>query len=115
MGPGRVNANVKFRSPAFSLQGKVKNSGGISAEAEIVAVSRQSGEIHEAVADKNNRFSLVGLAPGTYRIFAWPQRDAIAYRNPHDLERYIEDSVEVFVGPGRVVSELELTPSTKRR
>ena len=41
-----------------------------------------------ATTDANGKFSLKGIAPGEYKLFAWEQIEAGAYQDPEFLKRY---------------------------
>jgi hypothetical protein len=61
------------------------------ADAVIVAVPSERFRSHpdrfrKAVADQSGRFTLRGLPPGDYTLFAWESVDGEAYYNPEFLK-----------------------------
>jgi len=79
-----------------SAQGRVIDSSGKpvpNARAVLVPESarRQRGDLYKNVAtDESGRFQLTGIAPGTYRLFAWERIEDGAWQDPQFI-RLFED------------------------
>jgi hypothetical protein len=79
-----------------SAQGRVIDSSGKpvpNARAVLVPESarRQRGDLYKNVAtDEAGRFQLTGLAPGTYKLFAWERIEDGAWQDPQFI-RLFED------------------------
>ncbi len=55
---------------------------------------------HVASADQYGRFTIRGIAPGAYRVFAWEDAPAGAYRDPEFVSRYDDLGTILEVGQG---------------
>jgi hypothetical protein len=88
---------------------------GDAPKAEIIALNEDSRQIFEGVTDSNLRFSITGVPPGTYRLFAWPGVDSVEYRSLGLLKRYEQDSIEVSLETGTPAGQVELKPIEKER
>lgn len=71
----------------------------------------------KTVSDQSGRFTLRGIAPGEYTIFAWDSVDGEAYYNPEFLNRYEGQGSALHVAEGEqksvqvpVIAEAELQP-----
>ncbi len=101
---------VHVQQPALSIRGIVQPWDTQNQTAEVIAQSETSGQIYQVITDKFRQFALSGLAPGTYRLFAWPGMDQIEYRNPVALKRYEDDSTEINIQPGGLSNNIEIHP-----
>jgi len=109
-GQGTLNLELEVKGPSIPLRGSVKKWDGGDKSAEVIAQSEESGQIYKVTTDNERHFSFAGVKPGTYRLFAWPGVDAIAYRNPAALRKYKDDSTEVSVDQDGLISTIELSP-----
>jgi hypothetical protein len=112
---------VLIRTDSGTVEGSVTDSGRRpSLGASVILVPpdnrRQNRLLYKtATAGPDGRFSIRGVAPGNYRIFAWPGGDAGlfsapidgGYYNPRFLRRYEGGSRSVSVTQG--VTNVELT------
>jgi hypothetical protein len=110
-----LSITAQLQGPSVVLQGVVESWEGDFSKAEVIALNEDSWQIFEGVTDSNRRFSIPGVPPGSYRLYAWPGVDSVEYRSLGLLKRYEQDSSEVFLGTGAMTSNLELTPITKAR
>jgi protocatechuate 3,4-dioxygenase beta subunit len=64
--------------------------------------------------DQYGRFTIKGVAPGDYRLFAWEEIEPGAYEDPDFLKRYEDDGKRVAVSEGsRESVSLPLIPADK--
>lgn len=61
--------------------------------AVVVAVPEErlrsrTDRYRKSVADQTGRFSLLGIRPGEYTVYAWESVDGEAYYNPEFLKKY---------------------------
>jgi len=57
-----------------------------------------------AVQDTRARFSMQGVAPGEYVLFAWPQGSQIEYTNPETMRQYDALGKPVSISEGARLS-----------
>ena len=53
-----------------------------------------------SISDVNGKFTLRGIAPGNYRVFAWSDLPGEAYRNADFLKPYEEKGRAVHIDRG---------------
>ena len=75
------------------------------ADAVVVAVPEtrfrsRPERYHKAIADQSGRFTLRGLPPGDYTLFAWESVDGEAYYNPEFLKSYEGQGKTLSLGEG---------------
>ncbi len=83
----------------------VDSKGQPVANAVVVAVpeARMRGRMdryRKTVSDQSGRFSLHGVRPGEYTLFAWESVDGEAYYNPEFLKSYEGQGSTLRVGEG---------------
>ena len=44
--------------------------------------------LFRSIADPNGRFEIHGIAPGSYKLFAWPELEGAAYRNADFMQEF---------------------------
>ncbi len=87
------------------------------ADAVVVAVPEARWRGHpdryrKAVSDQGGRFTLRGLPPGEYTLFAWESVDGEAYYNPEFLKSYEGQDKALRVSEGdRVSVPLKVIPT----
>jgi hypothetical protein len=87
------------------------------ADAVIVAVPEarfrsRPDRYRKAIADQSGRFTLRGLPPGNYTLFAWESVDGEAYYNPEFLKSYEGQGKTLSVAEGEKKSlQLKAIPA----
>jgi protocatechuate 3,4-dioxygenase beta subunit len=103
------------------VQGVVRNASGQGVQQASVALvpstpRRQATQLYKSVAtDASGQFNFRGVAPGEYKIFAWPaipySLRGQAYMNEEFLSRYEFRGVPVRVSAGATATvQLTTTP-----
>jgi hypothetical protein len=54
----------------------------------------------KTVSDQSGRFTLHGIPPGSYTLFAWENVDGEAYYNPEFVKSYEEQGIALRVAEG---------------
>jgi hypothetical protein len=88
------------------------------ADAVIVAAPEASlplhGDINQTASDQNGRFSLHGLAPGQYSLFAWDNVEGDAYYDPEFLKNYEQQASPLRISEGdRKNVQLQVIPTSE--
>jgi len=103
---GTVTMDLQISANGGVVEGvAVDRKGEPVANAVVVAVpeSRMRSRIdhyRKTVADQTGRFSLRGIRPGDYTVFAWESVDGEAYYNPDFLKAYEGQGSTVHVSEG---------------
>ena len=96
----------------------VDQKGEPLANAIVVAVPESRLRSHidryrKSVADQSGRFSLRGVRPGDYTLFAWETVDGEAYYNPDFLKAFEEHGISLHLDEGsRKSLQLQSVPET---
>ncbi len=104
---GAVVLDLVASSSGAALDGVVTNQKGEPvANAVIVAVPevRLRGRMdryHKTVSDQAGRFTLQGIAPGEYTLFAWESVDGDAYYNAEFLKSYAGQGIALHASEGQ--------------
>ena len=56
------------------------------------------------ISDIRGLFELRGIAPGSYRLFAWTELEGAAYRNPQFMKEFEERGMPVRIEKGQRLS-----------
>jgi hypothetical protein len=94
--------DIVLRDDGASLSGSLKSSGGTPEHATIVIlpqpVSKLGARTIQGITDT---FSLSGLAPGEYLVFAFDRVDGMEYSNPDVMEAYASQAAHVTLTAGQ--------------
>ena len=91
-----MEIEVVLSMSVAAVYGGVHNTDGESVSYAVVALVpdsplRNAGDLYRsAITDSNGNFELHGIAPGNYRLFAWPDLEGAAYRNAEFMKEYDE-------------------------
>ena len=67
-----------------------------------------------ATTDQDGRFTLQGISPGEYKLFAWQAIEPGAYEDPDILKTVEDKGVQVSVQEGaRLTIQLEAIPGVE--
>jgi len=98
----QLNGVISLRGG--SVEGKIQKGAGavvvLVPEAKLPTDGRQH---HVISANQNGEFSIRGIAPGSYRFFAWSKLDGAAYKNPDFMKDYGGRGILVVVAKGQRV------------
>jgi hypothetical protein len=119
--PGTL-IEVLVNSNGATIEGSVQTADKKpSANATVVLVPpashRQNALLYKTVqTDENGRFSLKGVAPGEYTLYAWANVPNTAWMNSDFLAKYQNRGRAVVVSQGnRLEAQLELIPDDINR
>lgn len=93
---GDTKLEIVLATPGAIVQGTVRDAGGIALAGASVALVpdvpyRATALLYRTViSDPNGKFEIHGIAPGSYKLFAWPELEGAAYRNADFMEEYEE-------------------------
>jgi hypothetical protein len=103
---GTVTLEVVASMNAAILDGAVSDAKGQAvANAVVVAVPdeqmrRSPDRYGKTVSDQSGRFSLHGIRPGSYTLFAWASVDGDAYYDPEFLKSYEGQGSRIRIAEG---------------
>jgi len=67
-----------------------------------------------ATTDQYGNYSLTGIRPGDYLLFAWEKLERGAERDPNFVSQFKDQGQEVHVGPGAALNfQLNAIPARK--
>jgi hypothetical protein len=84
-----------FRSGAATLHGTVKNAGG--APCWIVVTPDSDSAVEYNPISVSGQFTISGLAPGAYHVYAFPSIDGLEYRNREAMRKFENRATSVSV------------------
>jgi hypothetical protein len=108
-GRPQITLELEVTATVGTVQGTVKGWEAGGAKSEVLARSNVSGQFYRANTDQQGNFTITGLGPGDYSLYAWHSLRGIEYANPVLLRRYALSRTDVSVTEGSVTQvELEL-------
>src|ERR1035441_5731376 len=109
-GSGRADIEVVLSNGGGAVTGKVTD-GDAPAPSRLVAlvpepaIRWKAARLRFGESDADGKFLVEGVAPGTYRLYAWPRSTAAnSYIEPAFLKRYEDQAVKVEVAAGQAVT-----------
>jgi protocatechuate 3,4-dioxygenase beta subunit len=115
-GPTRGSLEIVVGSNAGQMEGVVldKSSKPVSAIQAVLIPDehRDRPELYKtANTDQDGRFTLRGIAPGSYKLFAWELIETNAYYDPEILRQYEQQGKVVRITEGsKIKTEVQLIP-----
>jgi hypothetical protein len=117
---GVITLDVTASANGGILEGIVTDSQGASLpDGVIVAVPEapqrsHSDRFQKTVSDQRGRFSLHGIAPGKYSLFAWENVDGDAYYDSEFLKNYEQQATSLRIVEGdRKSVQLQVIPTAE--
>jgi hypothetical protein len=101
MVPG-ATLDVVISATAGSVTGTVTDKNGMPVASAIVVLIPKDGSAsrtHENNTDENGSFTMKGLKPGDYRLFAWEDIEDGAYNDPEFLKQWSSRAADVKLDP----------------
>lgn len=97
---GPSSIEVVLRDDPATLAGTVDSADPIEGHAMVLIVPEGAPQaIKTAYVSSNGQFSMSGLAPGDYKIFAFDHLDGLEYTNPDVLREYASKAAEISLQP----------------
>jgi len=104
---------IIVKRPGATIQGTVRNAAGQPLTASVVlipdGVRRQNPVLYERSFANQGQFSMRGLAPGRYKLFAWDSTPGGAEELPEFIKQYERFGREVNLTPGTALTDIALT------
>ncbi len=93
---------VVLRDDSATLTGELKSADATKTAAIVVAVSRlQANSPFMTRATADSGFTISGLAPGDYLVYAFDDAEDIEYSNPEALRPYASQAAPVTLAPNQ--------------
>ncbi len=93
-----------------TVNGSIRDSSATDLSRSLVIIESEDTELPlVASVDRFGHFSLDGLAPGSYRAYAWRDAMDIEYRSMAFMRRYRDKSTSVSVRQGARSESVELS------
>jgi len=102
--PGQANPiEIVLRDDGATLTGTVKSADKIADSATVLAVPQPFSRRHAVMVPffSAQGFTMHGLAPGEYLVFAFDHADRIEYANPDALQPYASQATHVTLSAGQ--------------
>ena len=108
-----LQIEVKLRDDFAEVDGSLANPGTPSAASEsegpsagtwvyFVPLPDRTGQVQQVYVSSDGKFSLQGIAPGTYRVLAFAsQQPNLPYRDPVGMKAYETKGQVITLSPGQ--------------
>jgi hypothetical protein len=120
-GGGSCDLAITVSANGGQIAGSVEDDQGRPAKAAIVTLvaqgSRRTDLFRQTTSDDGGHFLFVGMAPGSYRLYAWERVDVNAVRYDPDFVKSYEDfgrSIEMVEASRENVSLKQIGKSAGR-
>jgi hypothetical protein len=116
-GPVRGSLNIVVSNGAGQIEGTVTDSRlqGVPALTTVLIPDQHRDRtdlFKTAITDQSGKFTLRGVAPGAYKIFAWETLEPNAYFDPQILRQYEDQGKAVrVVEGGKITTEVKMIPA----
>jgi len=102
LNPGQVTMEVTLSAKPGSVEGSVQDDKTAAPGSWVALVPdpARPGQIYlfkSATADQNGRFTIKGVAPGDYKLYAWRETQYELVREPELLKTFESKAVKVTV------------------
>ncbi len=94
----RVHVDIGLSLRSEIILGSVSDWTPEDHHVYVLAKNETTRSMHLAEADGSGRFTIGGLAPGRYDLYAWTCLTGIAYETEYELKRYESEKVVVTTG-----------------
>jgi hypothetical protein len=110
-------ADTAFSQEYLAKDGPTKVVPGATVVLVPEARRRSNGALYVVgTSDASGRFTLRGVAPGEYKVFAWESIPAFAYQNSTFIAKHEERGNLVNVGQsGTATVELTVIPAVEKK
>jgi hypothetical protein len=91
---GNTEITIALVAQAATIEGVVNNSENKRVPGAIVALvpdgERRDSDIlyRSEISDQGGHYSIRGIAPGQYQLFAWAEMSGSQYRNPEFIQKF---------------------------
>jgi hypothetical protein len=86
---------VTIHGGGASIKGTVKKGDSAVAQASVLVLPDNPSPAMSIVAARAGTFTVQGLAPGAYHVYAFPSLGGIEYRNPEAMRKYEQQAAAV--------------------
>jgi hypothetical protein len=93
--------DIVLATPGAILDGIVRTAdGNVLADSAVVLVPESPydkvlARYRSVITDSNGKYEIHGVAPGSYKLYAWPELEGFAYRNAEFMKE--------FEGRGKII------------
>jgi len=94
--------DIVLRDDGASISGTLKPSGGTPQRINVVILAQPASKLGaHTLQGITDTFSLNGLAPGDYLVFAFDRDDGLEYSNPDVMDAYASQAAHVTLTAGQ--------------
>jgi len=115
-GPVGAPLDVVLSLNSGEIDGIIVNREGKTVsgiQAVLIPDQRNRRDLYKTTnTDQNGHFTMKGVAPGGYRLFAWEDLEPFAYNDPEILRRYEQAGAEVKISESsKATLEVRMIPA----